>query len=142
MRRHVLFQTRPRIGCKPLPSQDRSFTITFVTTLVQGEIIYPPPPPHFGQKAFLMERGGGVYFEPPPPPRQDFYMPPSFVRPPPLEGYFLGLGGCAKFGPPLSSDKGRARDTPNLTHELSHESARENARGSVHENVPRNAHEC
>ena len=35
----------------------------------------------------------------------------------------------------LLSDKHRARELRNLTHELSHESAHENAHGSVHEDV-------
>ena len=39
------------------------------------------------------------------------------------------------------SDKHRAREPRNLTHELSHESAHENAHGSVHEDVHGNAHE-
>ena len=49
--------------------------------------------------------------------------------------FFLG------FGPPQLSDKHRAREPRNLTHELSHESAHESAHGSVHEDVHGNAHE-
>ena len=41
----------------------------------------------------------------------------------------------------LISEKHRAREPRNLTHELSRESARENAHGSVHEDVHGNAHE-
>ena len=58
----------------------------------QGNIIYPPPSfsPHVGQKAFFRQRGGGVYFEA--PRGRNFICPPSFTRPPRLEGYFQG--GC------------------------------------------------
>ena len=38
------------------------------------------------------------------------------------------------------SDKHRAREPRNLTHELSHESAHENAHESVHEDVHGNVH--
>ena len=64
----------------------------------QGEIIYAPPP--FGQKAILRGRGGGVYILN--PPWQDFYTPPSFIRPPTPRRIFSGVGGwgCIKFGPP------------------------------------------
>ena len=50
---------------------------------------------------YFSGRGGGVYFEPPPPPTAAIlYAPPSFIRTPPLEGYFQGWrGGCIKFGP-------------------------------------------
>ena len=40
-----------------------------------------------------------------------------------------------------ASEKYRARELRNLTHELSHESGHENTHGSVHEDIHRNAHE-
>ena len=58
----------------------------------QGEIIYaPPPPPISGHKAFFRGGGWGCIFWG--PPRQEFYTPPLFIHPPPLEGYFQGRGG-------------------------------------------------
>ena len=41
----------------------------------------------------------------------------------------------------LKSEKHRAREPRNLTHELPHESAHENAHESVHEDVHGKAHE-
>ena len=58
----------------------------------------PPPPPDFGQKAFLREREGGCIFRT--PRSRNFIRPPSFIRPPPLEGYFHGWGvGVYKIWP-------------------------------------------
>ena len=59
--------------------------------LFPGRNYVRPLPPLFGQKTFL--RGGGGVYILNPPPRQDFIRPPSFIRPPPLAGYFQGLGG-------------------------------------------------
>ena len=42
---------------------------------------------------------------------------------------------------PYISEKHRAREPLNFTHDLSHESAHENAHGSVHEDDHKNAHE-
>ena len=43
-----------------------------------------------------------IYIYPPPPRGRNLICPPppSFIHPPPLEGYFQGMGGgCIKFGP-------------------------------------------
>ena len=72
------------------------------TLIHQGD--FPPgrnyirPPPIFGQKVFW--RGGGCIFWT--PPQQDFYTPPSFIRPTPRRVFSrVGGWGCIKFGPPF-----------------------------------------
>ena len=60
--------------------------------------IRPPLPPFWPEGIFEGEGGGVVCFVP--PRGRNFIRPPSFICPPPLEGYFRGGGGCAKFGPP------------------------------------------
>ena len=58
----------------------------------------PSPPPFLLIRHFLGEGGWGCIFWG--PTRQEFYMPPPFIRPPPLGGSFQGWGGaCIKFGP-------------------------------------------
>ena len=56
-----------------------------------GEIIYTPPPPFRPGDLFQGEGGGGYIWKP--PRGRILYAPPSFIRPPPLDGYFQGLGG-------------------------------------------------
>ena len=57
----------------------------------------PPPAPIFGPEGSFRREGiyeGGVYFEA--PRGRNFIRPPSFIRPPPLEGYFQGLDMLAE----------------------------------------------
>ena len=65
-----------------------------------GEKLYAPLPPCLAKRHFSEGGGVGVYIFWG-PTRQEFYTPPSFIRPPPLEGYFQGGGGsrCMKSGP-------------------------------------------
>ena len=59
---------------------------------IWGSKLQPPPAPFFGQKAFL--RGGGGEHISTVPGAGFSYAPPLFYTPPPpLGGYFSGLGG-------------------------------------------------
>ena len=72
--------------------------------LISREKLFSPPPlPHVWPEAILRGRGGGVVHILKPPAAGFLYPPPSFMRPPPLKGYFQRWGGwgCIKFGPPL-----------------------------------------
>ena len=68
----------------------------------QGKLYTVPPPPFLPRGNFSAQGAGAVYFEPPPPPPgQEFYTPPLFVHPPPLEGCFQrwGVGGVSEWAP-------------------------------------------
>ena len=58
--------------------------------LKSREKLFYPSLPHFDQKALFR---GGVYLEA--PRSRNLYAPPSFIRPPPLEGSLQrwGVGG-------------------------------------------------
>ena len=58
----------------------------------------PPLPPCLAKRHFSGEGGGGVYFEP--PRGRNFGRPAPFIRPPPREGIFRGVGlGVYKIWP-------------------------------------------
>ena len=77
------------------PRQDRIWQID---AMHPGKHYIPPPSPHFWPGGHVSGRGGGVYILKPPRGR-NFIRPPSFIPPPPLEGYFQGLGGVYKIWP-------------------------------------------
>ena len=58
---------------------------------------HPPLTPFLAQRSFFREGWGVVYFEV--PRGKNFMRPPSFIRPPPREGYFQGWGGVYKIWP-------------------------------------------
>ena len=65
--------------------------LPLVKHVFQGEILNAPPPPPIIWAGVIFTGGGGVYFED--PCGRNSTRPPSFIRPPPLEGYFQGGGG-------------------------------------------------
>ena len=71
---------------------------------IPGKYLETPPPPHFCLEGIFQGqgRGGGCIFEA--PRGRNFIRRPSFLRPPPLEGYFQGWGGCIKLGPVKMAD--------------------------------------
>ena len=65
----------------------------------------PTPLPPFWPEGIFQGEGGGVVYIFKPPAAGILYSPPSFIRPPPLEGYFQGLGGGYKMWPPKPQDQ-------------------------------------
>ena len=82
----ALLPPKPYLGVIPLLG---SHNAAFLCS--RGKLYTPPPPPPFlAKRHFPVEGGGGVYFE---APRGRNFIPPPFIHPPPLEGYFQGWGG-------------------------------------------------